>query len=104
VKRVFVASWLTLAGLRARFPRSAGDGGAHAHGSSYPANRQGTEHPLRAMSTTKPYNTYTPVARQRLLRHYLSRFNRRFAQAREGLAAQYLLSAEHSKKVRRHCR
>jgi hypothetical protein len=85
VKRVFVPSWLTLTGLRACFPRSAGDGGAHAHGSSYPVNRQGTEHPLRAMPATKLYNTLTSIARQRPLCQYLSHFNRRFAQAREGL-------------------
>lgn len=66
VDRVLVSSCLALAGLRARLLRRAGDGGAHAHGSSCPGNRQGTEQPLRAMLTTKPYNTYTPIARPRL--------------------------------------
>jgi hypothetical protein len=66
VGRVFVPYWLALAGVRARLLRRAGDGGAHVHGSSYPANRQGTEHPLRAIPTTKPYNTYTSIARPRL--------------------------------------
>jgi hypothetical protein len=40
VDQVFVSSWLALAGLRACLLRRAGDGGAHAHGSSYPGNWQ----------------------------------------------------------------
>src|SRR5918992_3925481 len=51
------------------------------------------------MLTTKPYNTYTPSAQPRLYRHYLSHLNQRFAQVGQGQAAQYSLSAEHSKKV-----